>query len=192
MSNKTHDNSNSPKIFDENSFDDLDENASPQARCLAGGVAGTMEHLGIYALDSLKTNQMTCQTTGKNWTLQLIENGWKNSFRGVSTNMGFVFVAHALQFPAIEYSTKFLERNKVVMSSFIAGAAGGVCHDLIMTPANVIKQRMQQKSSFNKFSNSWQVASSIYQTEGISQFYRSLPAQLMLTTLSIGTYYFFL
>lgn len=50
---------------------------------------------------------------------------------------------------------------------------------------------MQQRSNFNKFSNSWQVTKSIYQNEGPKQFYRSFPAQLPLTVLSIGSYYYF-
>ena len=125
----------SQSTFDENSFDDLDDNATVQARCLAGGVAGTMEHLVIYGLDSLKTNQQTRQVTTSNFRSQLsqiTENGVSKAFRGVSTNMGFVFLAHAAQFPAIEYTRDNLEQRKWLLSSFLAGAAGGVLHDVII------------------------------------------------------------
>merc|ERR1712064_75792 len=53
-----------------------------------------------------------------------------------------------------------------------------VCHDAVMTPAEVVKQRMQMCCS--PFSSCRNAAITIYKTEGIRAFYRSYLTQLAM------------
>ena len=159
--------------------EDLDSDKhSLLTRSVAGGLAGLVEHLAIYPFDTLKTNTQT----GLRGEIKINRNidyvkwyGKRQAWAGVNALIPACTVAHALQFPCIEYTEKFLEKRKVSGSSFWAGIIGILPHDLVMNPANVVKQRMQQVNQERK--GTIQVAKELYRSQGIGVFYRSLPAQ---------------
>ena len=64
------------------------------------------------------------------------------------------------------------------VSYAMAGVAATVVHDLIMNPAEVIKQRMQMH--YSPYGGSLECVRCIYKTEGISAFYRSYSTQLLM------------
>ena len=55
------------------------------------------------------------------------------------------------------------------------GALSAMFHDLIMTPTETLKQRLQLARSDNKSVKILNVAKTIYQKEGLPAFYRSFP-----------------
>jgi len=94
-------------------------------------------------------------------------------WRGVQTIMMGCIPAHALYFSSYEL-VKAAGGNNVLTSS-LAGAAAVCSHDIIMTPLDTIKQRMQ----LGHYNNSTRLAvNHILRTEGWKAFYRSFPITL--------------
>lgn len=58
----------------------------------------------------------------------------------------------------------------------LAGVCATILHDLIMNPADVVKQRMQML--YSPYGSSLECARCIYRTEGMRAFYRSYTTQL--------------
>lgn len=99
-------------------------------------------------------------------------------------------VAHALQFPCIEFTEQYLEnKHPAINSSFAAGVIGILPHDLVMNPANVVKQRMQMVNN-TEGKSSTMVAKELYRQQGMKVFYRSLPAQYSVGAIFMGTFYY--
>lgn len=91
----------------------------------AGGLAGAMEHGLLYPIDTIKTR---------------LQTGSKirgHLFRGVSTMLIATVPAHSLYFTTYESCKK---RN---VHDVVSGGLAVIGHDLIMTPADTIKQRIQ-------------------------------------------------
>jgi len=173
--------------------DDLDSNTySLAARSFAGGIAGLVEHLAIYPFDTIKTNHQTGLKNQLHMKTGIDYVKWyscRPAWAGVSAMVPACTVAHAFQFPCIEMTENYLQKwNKNINSSFVAGIVGILPHDLVMNPANVVKQRMQQVSNTNR--SSWGVAKELYKVQGLRVFYRSLPAQYSVGATFMGTFYY--
>jgi solute carrier family 25 iron transporter 28/37 len=69
----------------------------------------------------------------------------------------------------------------------MAGVAATVFHDLIMNPAEVVKQRMQMTNS--PYGGSLECVRCIYRNEGVSAFYRSYTTQLIMN-IPFQTFHF--
>eukprot|EP00494_Astrolonche_serrata_P023075 UN23332 len=69
--------------------------------------------------------------------------------------------------------------------TMIAGACATVAHDLIVTPLDVIKQRMQLKASV--FSNPLDAARCVCYQSGLSAFIRSFPTTVLLNVPYMAT-----
>jgi len=173
--------------------EDLDpDKHSLLTRSVAGGIAGLVEHLAIYPLDTLKTNTQT----GLRKQIKIHTNldyvkwyGTRQAWSGVNALIPACTVAHALQFPCIEFTEQYLEKNNPsINSSFAAGVIGILPHDLVMNPANVVKQRMQMAN--NKAISSTVLAKELYKNQGMKVFYRSLPAQYSVGAIFMGTFYY--
>lgn len=176
--------------------DDLDpEKYSLALRSGAGGLAGLVEHLVIYPFDTIKTNRVT--GLGKQLPINSLLDygkwyGTRRAWAGVNCLIPACTIAHAFQFPCIEYSQTLLEEKKlapILPSSFWAGMIGILPHDLVMNPANVVKQRMQQYTNTQK--SSIQIARELYRKQGLGIFYRSFPVQYGVGATSMGIFYLF-
>jgi len=91
--------------------------------------------------------------------------------------------AHAMYFSCLEIGKEKAETlglsNKFgFLVDGVSAIFATVCHDAVMTPAEVVKQRMQMCCS--PFSGCANAAITIYQTEGIKAFYRSYFTQLTM------------
>jgi solute carrier family 25 (mitochondrial iron transporter), member 28/37 len=104
--------------------------------------------------------------------------GWARLWRGVETMVVGCIPAHALYFSSYEVvKAAFTSRETGQVSplgSSLAGAAAVVSHDLIMTPLDTIKQRMQ----LGHYSSVKSAISRMAQSEGVGIFYRSFPVTL--------------
>jgi len=100
-------------------------------------------------------------------------------WRGVSTMLSACVPAHAAYFSALESCKKRFGvngREHNVGGAAAAGAVATLFHDSIMTPMDVIKQRLQ----LGYYKGLLHCAASIARQEGVRAFYLSLPVTLFM------------
>lgn len=146
---------------------------------IAGSCAGITEHLSMIPIDNVKTH---CQVGRSLKISQIVKKiyrsgGYSNFYAGSSVVAAGCIPAHALYF-------SIFEKAKVMMNcqaesdfgkyAFI-GALSAMFHDLLMTPAEAMKQRLQLARSDNASVKVLTLARSILKEEGLIAFYRSFP-----------------
>lgn len=197
-------------------YEALPEDASIFAHLSAGAFAGIMEHTVMFPVDSIKT-RMQMLATGQPLSKSVIASisriasseGAYALWRGVSSVVLGAGPAHAVYFSVFESSKTMLvnrltskTNNKIVTDEshpLIASGAGimaTVASDALMTPFDVLKQRMQLGSALSQPQSSTRsivgAASSIYAKEGLRAFYISYPTTLFtnipFAALNFGFY----
>jgi solute carrier family 25 iron transporter 28/37 len=164
---------------------------------VAGSVAGITEHVCLFPLDTIKTHMQAYRARGVPVSQNPLlvadairaEGGALGLLRGLPAVVGAVGPAHAAQFGIYEHVKARIallqDRNQgrreigsmlVAQNGAIAGAAGAAAHDLIMTPCDVIKQRLQ----LGCYDSVGHCVQQIMSTEGYVAFYRSLPITLAM------------
>ena len=118
-------------------------------------------------------------TTASNNGKILVTAGWTRLFRGVQTILIGCIPAHALYFSSYEMVKKaFLEHSNSeqlsTLGSSLAGAAAVTAHDLIMTPLDTLKQRLQ----LGHYAGVAHAVREVTRTEGWIALYRSFPITL--------------
>lgn len=104
--------------------------------------------------------------------------GWSRLFRGIHTILFGCIPAHALYFSSYELvKSRHVDEHGHVSAwgSSLAGATAVTAHDLIMTPLDTLKQRLQ----IGHYNGAWQAAQAMYKQEGIMALYRSFPVTLL-------------
>lgn len=142
-----------------------------------------MEHLALFPLDTLKTrlqcgwcycrklaatpalDSLNCISTMSVPKSQL----YQNLFRGCNVIAVGCIPAHIMYFSVYETMKKH-------GSVGVAGAMATLCHDVVLTPADVIKQRLQ----IGTYRDSLQCLRQIIQNEGVRSLYRSLSVTLFM------------
>ncbi|KAI6241785.1 hypothetical protein M3Y99_00299000 [Aphelenchoides fujianensis] len=171
----------------------------------AGALAGMTEHVVMYPVDSVKTRlqslcpcpEIKCQTPIHGVASMIRREGWLKPLRGVNAIAAGSMPAHALYFSIYEKLKNFFTGNTYGHSNALSYGLAGICatvaHDLVMNPAEVVKQRMQMK--FSPYGGSLECARCVYRTEGLTAFYRSYTTQLMMNVpfqaVHFVTYEFF-
>jgi solute carrier family 25 iron transporter 28/37 len=159
---------------------------------IAGSVAGIAEHTVVYPIDTVKTHvqcMRTCPERGKAATARLRTGaqvmemvrgqGLLRLWRGVGTMFSGCVPAHALYFSVLEACKESFGANNPGHTPVAAAMAGGVAtifHDGIMTPMDVIKQRLQ----LGYYRGIGDCAREIAAREGFGAFYRSFPTTLFM------------
>lgn len=129
---------------------------------IAGSVAGVVEHAAMYPLDSIKTHVQAAHAEGGSAarmgslevTRDLVRRrGIVSLWRGITVTLGAVVPAHAMMFAAYEgvlhyggaHSTQHAgaSSTRVAAAGFVAGAVSTCFHDVVMVPAETVKQRLQ-------------------------------------------------
>ena len=120
---------------------------------IAGSVAGLAEHVSMYPFDTIKTHLQTRQSRHSvNFSVLselkvLVQHGGlRGLFRGVSSVIYGTVPAHAAYFSVYEYTKQYfhIEREQgLPLYSALSGSLATISHDLILTPLDVIKQRLQ-------------------------------------------------
>ncbi|CCI44685.1 unnamed protein product [Albugo candida] len=178
-----------PSMIDEDWEEWSPEKGSFLHHMMAGSAAGVAEHVSIFPIDTIKTH-MQCEqchwsgSSSKSSALETLrrllkEEGPLRLFRGVSTMLGASLPAHALYFSIFEYAKRTFGANRAEPTPFASGAAGvcgTICHDLIMTPMDLVKQRLQ----LGYYSGVWNCMKTITRTEGLRAFYISFPTTLLM------------
>ena len=120
---------------------------------LAGSFAGIAEHVSLIPIDNVKTHCQVGRSLPISQIIRKIYNagGLSNFYAGSSVVIAGCIPAHALYFSLFEKAKKVLNCNpEVDVGKYaIIGAISALSHDLIMTPAEVLKQRLQLARSEN-------------------------------------------
>lgn len=123
---------------------------------LAGSFAGLAEHVSIFPMDTLKTNMQCdkCDNKPNRTPLRTIQcakrivkkSGVLRLWRGVSAMFAGCIPAHAAYFSLFESMKVAVGADKpghYPLRAALCGASATLVHDLMMTPFDVVKQRMQ-------------------------------------------------
>ncbi|KAJ3062745.1 Fe(2+) transporter [Podochytrium sp. JEL0797] len=154
---------------------------------MAGALAGITEHAVIFPMDAVKTRMQTqpqgiYSSISSTITRVTTSEGATALWRGVNSVIVGAGPAHALSFGLYEYCKTIFgvdQPGNRVLQSAAAGACATIAHDGLMTPFDVVKQRMQL-SSGSKFANTLSCAKTILRTEGLRAFYLSYPTTLTM------------
>jgi len=136
---------------DEFEVDDRREGQGVFQHLVAGAVAGTAEHCGMYPIDTIKTNMQARTNLSGLGMLQttkqiLLRHGLTGLFRGVSAVAAGAAPAHALHFATYEFAKARLgglKEGHHPLVNAAAGACATMVSDGVLTPMDAIKQKMQ-------------------------------------------------
>lgn len=179
----------SSTAFDEDWEEWSPEKGSFLHHMAAGSAAGVAEHVSIFPIDTIKTHMQCqrCPVNGKSIKLTAMETGRRlvaeegplRLFRGVSTMLGASLPAHAIYFSVFEATKKLFGADSPEHTPIASGTAGvcaTMCHDMIMTPMDVVKQRLQ----LGYYSGVFDCFKTVIRHEGIRALYISFPTTLLM------------
>lgn len=152
---------------------------------LAGSAAGVTEHTVMFPVDTVKTRMQVYPTKSaahNRGVFSSINNivqkeGLRRLYRGASLVAVGAIPAHALYFGAYEAARKLLGATRSEHQPFrtaMAGVAATMGHDLLSTPIDVIKQRLQMANSPLKGITHG------FRTIPFEQLFRSYPSTVLL------------
>lgn len=147
-------------------------------RLPVGGMWTTMRHIVSQAGTSTTTTN-TAELSACSTPV-----GMTRLWRGVHSIVVGCIPAHALYFSTYEITKHALCDSNQELSpqgAMAAGAAAAVSHDMIMTPLDTVKQRLQ----LNYYSGMMDAIGQIYKFEGMAGLFRSFPITL-LTNIPYG------
>ncbi|CAA0827480.1 Mitochondrial substrate carrier family protein [Striga hermonthica] len=169
---------------------------------VAGSIAGSIEHMAMFPVDTLKTRMQAISSSPKTPLLNLRQSlssimklqGLSGLYRGI-TAMGLgAGPSHAIYFSVYESSKKFLSSSGIPNNSAVAHAASGVfatvSSDAFLTPMDVVKQRLQLEGS--PYKGVGDCLRRVFTEEGINGFYASYRTTVLMnapfTAVHFATY----
>lgn len=135
----------------------------------------------MYPFDTMKTYaQAEGLADSQSYVRSMVNReGIRRLWRGISTMLTASLPAHAAYFSIYEFTKEELGGNGSDHSPFAAGASGvlgTLAHDAIMTPMDVVKQRLQ----LGFHSGVSDCLQCIVRTEGIGALFLSYPTTLVM------------
>jgi solute carrier family 25 iron transporter 28/37 len=119
---------------------------------LAGSCAGVVEHVGMFPVDTVKTHMQAAEASGTRLNFKEIvrtlykEEGLFRFMNGAQVMAMGCVPAHASYFLLYEHLKIWFKLDHSEFN-FTKTAAIGTCttflHDFFITPADVVKQRLQ-------------------------------------------------
>lgn len=184
-----------PRVFD---VED-DEELSPLQHMLAGAAAGMTEHIFMYPVDTVKTKMQSYVAARdfSGWGVMnaarsiVAKDGARGLWRGVGAVALSAGPAHALYFATYEACKKWGMKGRKDVTPFVAGLSGvfaTISLDGIMTPMDVVKQRMQLASR-KAYPSVFQSIKSIYQNHGLTAFYAGYKTTLIMNVPFTAMYF---
>lgn len=166
-------------------FDDDWEDYNPSRgpflhHMVAGSMAGFVEHAGIYPIDWVKTHMQANRfLTAEQMRGILRRTSPQAFFRGLTAVFWGCVPAHAMYFSVYEQSKERFGANNPghhPLAAAASGATATVFHDVVMTPLDVCKQRMQ----LGLYGSVGNAIRSIVHAEGVSSLFLSLPTTILM------------
>jgi len=170
-------------------FEELKPGESVLVHLLAGAIAGTAEHCGMFPVDTIKTNMQALTPGGTSSNLSAIKTtksiisryGFWGLFRGVSAVAAGAAPAHAMHFATYEFCKKRLGGNVDGHHPLRNGAAG-ICatlvSDAILTPMDAVKQKMQLRAKH--YNGLVDCVRTVIKYEGFRALYASYTTTLLM------------
>ncbi|KAG9251308.1 mitochondrial 2-oxodicarboxylate carrier 1 [Emericellopsis atlantica] len=158
----------------------------------AGAIAGVSEILVMYPLDVVKTRVQL--QTGKGGADHY--NGMVDCFRKIVKNEGFSRLYRGISAPILmeapKRATKFAANDewgkvwrnvfgapKMTQSlSILTGASAGATEAFVVVPFELVKIRMQDKSSAGKYNGAIDCVTKTIRNEGILSLYQGLESTM--------------
>ena len=179
-----------------------DPSLSVTQHMACGAVAGLTEHLVMYPVDTIKTRMQSYAGVR-----DYANRGVFSAARSIGMNEGLgafwrgagavalsAGPAHAIYFAAYEGMKESLEKYQVPLAPSVAGALATVLLDGLMTPMDVVKQRMQLATDATRYPTVLSCVKNVYSTQGASAFFAGYRATLIMnvpfTAVYMGTYDF--
>jgi len=150
---------------------------------IAGSVAGLAEHGLMFPLDTIKTMSQCDRTCGVQKppdvfcvraAKQLVRGGGARLWRGVGAVAVACGPAHAVYFGSFE-AVRAAGGDAFLVNGF-AGCVAAIGHDVVMTPADVAKQRLQ----LGYHASLLDCVRDVARKGGLAALYRSLPTTLAM------------
>lgn len=149
---------------------------------VAGALAGIGEHTAMFPFDTLKTRMQALAHPGQQLHVSVRgalgaivrREGLGSLYRGVGAVALGSGPGHALYFATYEAAKELLggnRRGQQWAPTAAAGATATLVHDAVMTPWDVVKQRMQV--SHSPYTNIFQCMRDTYRAGGMATLYRS-------------------
>ncbi|KAI7897310.1 mitochondrial carrier domain-containing protein [Mucor mucedo] len=193
-------------------YESLGANSTMGQNAIAGALAGIGEHCIMYPVDSIRTRMQVLTapeltTVIKDASQKQLRKKSRHLWRGVYSVIAGAGPAHAVHFATYEFCKEKLsdqlslntklrapgstfEISNQLIASGTAGAIATFAHDFMMTPFDVLKQRMQLQDSTYKSVR--ECARTVYSKEGIRAFYISFPTTVSMSipfqTIQFATY----
>lgn len=154
-------------------WEERNDDTDFKTHMIAGSIAGLSEHLLTLPIDNIKTHiQTTTPKISLAWK-EIRYHGILNFFKGSTIIALSCLPSHALFFTNYEImKTHFQKENTIsILGGMFLGGVSTIFHDIIMTPAEMIKQRAQLLKTHSNMS----IIKNIYHNEGLKSFWRSFP-----------------
>ncbi|KAJ7950036.1 Mitochondrial carrier protein [Quillaja saponaria] len=167
---------------------------------VAGSIAGSVEHMAMFPVDTLKTRMQalggscTVQSFGVRQALGSILKleGPAGLYRGIGAMGIGAGPSHAVYFSVYEFCKEAFSGGNP--NNFGAHAASGVCatvaSDAVLTPMDVVKQRLQLKNS--PYKGVGDCVKRVLIEEGVGAFYASYRTTIVMnapfTAVHFATY----
>ena len=165
------------------------DTSSFRHHAIAGSFAGVAEHVSVFPIDTIKTHVQSQRsaTAPLTWSSDLVlartlvtQHGVGSLWRGVGVAASACGPAHALMFTTYEHvltlgGQESAGADRAAVVGAVAGGVSTLAHDLVMVPADTIKQRMQ----LGYYRSAFHCLSRMLATGGGS-LYRSLPTTLAM------------
>ncbi|CAK9052184.1 Mitoferrin (Mitochondrial substrate carrier family protein F) [Durusdinium trenchii] len=158
---------------------DPESGTSFQVHALAGSLAGAAEHCAIFPFDTIKTHMQTEGATRQSLAEMVKRDGPKRLWRGVSTMFTACIPAHAAYFSIFEQSKMSFgadQEGHHPLAAAAAGALATIAHDSIMTPMDLLKQRLQ----LGLHDGMVDCARTVVRNEGVGALFISFPTTLLM------------
>jgi len=187
------------EAWEEHEWEERSPDTALSQHMIAGSIAGMVEHAAVFPLDSIKTHMQAtiAESTAVSGSTKP-RTGWTQVaqdlirirgplflWRGVTVTLGAVVPAHAFMFAAYEGVLHYGEAHgvqnadaskaRVACVGLLAGGISTLFHDVIMVPAETIKQRMQ----LGYYRDTSHATRRMVASGGMSLF-RSLPTTLAM------------
>ncbi|KAL8055896.1 hypothetical protein ABFX02_04G084800 [Erythranthe guttata] len=166
---------------------------------VAGSTAGMVEHMSMFPVDTIKTRMQalgSCpiKSASVNQAVRSIlkSDGPKGFYRGIGAMALGAGPAHAVYFSVYEFCKKRFSGGNP--DNHAAHAASGVCatvvSDGVLTPMDMVKQRLQLGDS--PYKGVWDCVKRVLREEGFGAFYASYRTTVLMnapfTAVHFATY----
>jgi solute carrier family 25 iron transporter 28/37 len=127
-------------------WEERDSSISLLNHCIAGSIAGIIEHLALYPVDTIKTHLQVARHKRLRFTntakILYQEEGFLRFWKGANVVASGCIPAHSAQFCIYEVLKDALEFNNDEFNIFKTasiGAASTIGHDAFQAPSDLIK-----------------------------------------------------